>query len=126
MEARLAGRVLTPAQTPNGTPTNNGMGGVNPRELTPDKYEYYCRLYLIERIYSVIPGTSGLTYGCVAKLINSIDPILFEDLHLETSKLLLLNEIYSSFMSASNEEISREFLYNHVCHIASYDPALYE
>ena len=122
MEARLAGRVTTPTTTD----TNNGMGGVNPRELTPETYEYYCRLYLIERIHAIIPATSPLNYGNVAKLINCIDPILFENLNLETNKLLLLNKIYSLFMSATNEEISREFLYKHVSHIASYDPALYE
>jgi hypothetical protein len=122
MEARLTGRVATPTATS----TNNGVGGVNPRELTPETYEHYCRLYLIERIYEVIPGTSTTSYGNVAKLINCIDPILFENLNLETNKLLLLNKIYSLFMSASNEEISREFLYKQVSHIASYDPALYE
>lgn len=128
MQVKLTGGLSMPTpQTMNNTIVipNNGMSRVNPKELTPEKYEYYCRLYLIENIYSIIPSMSSLTYGCVAKLINCIDPILFEGLNVETNKLLLLNEIYSLFMSASNEEISREFLYEQVTHISKYDPALY-
>ena len=41
-------------------------------------------------------------------------------------KILLLNQIYALFMEATNEEISKEFLYEKISHIASYDPALYQ
>lgn len=115
MEARLT----------RGT-ANNVSGGVDPRELTPETYQYYCRLYLIERIYEVTPATSLIEYGHVAKLVNCISPILFKNLQLETNKILLLNEIYSTFMEATNQPISRQFLYEKICHIASYDPALYQ
>ena len=101
------------------------IGKVNPRDLTPETYEYYCRLYLIERIYEVIPVTSEIEYRHVAKIINAIDPVLFRNLNVETNRILLLNEIYSRFMTNTDEQLSREFLYDKVAHIASYDPALY-
>lgn len=115
MEVRLTG---------GNTKPNTVTGRVNPAELTPETYEYYCRLYLIERIYEEIPITSVLEYGHVAKLINSISSTLFKNLQLETNKILLLNKIYSLFRSASNEEISREFLYEKMVHLASCDPYL--
>ena len=102
------------------------INGVNPRELTSDTYHYYCRLYLIEKIYEVIPVTSEIEYGHITKLINCIDPVLFKNLYLETNKLLLLNQIYALFMEATNESISREFLYEKMVHLANYDPALYQ
>ncbi len=117
MEARLTG-----GQTTGGVTTS----GINPRELTPDTYQYYCRLYLIEHIAKVIPSTSFTEYGHVAKLINCIDPVLFRNLYLETNKILLLNQIYALFMEATNEEISKEFLYEKITHIANYDPVLYQ
>lgn len=99
--------------------------GVNPRELTPETYQYYCRLYLIKRIFEVIPAGSMIEYGHVSKLVNCIDPILFQNLQLETNKIILLNEIYSTFMEALNQPIDEAFLYQHITHVASYDPALY-
>ena len=117
MEARLTG-----GQTAGGVTTS----GINPRELTPDTYQYYCRLYLIEHIAKVIPSTSFTEYGHVAKLINCIDPVLFRNLQSETMKILLLNQIYALFMESTNEEISKEFLYEKISHIANYDPALYQ
>ena len=113
MEARLSG----------GTP-NVVIGRINPKDLNEDTYEYYCRLYLIERIYEIIPATSEIEYKHVAKIINSIDTILFKNLYVETNKILLLNQIYSLFMQLSNEEISRVFLYERITHLASYDPAV--
>ena len=116
MEAKLTGR----------TTETTMLGKVNPRELNETTYYYYCTLYLTERIYEVIPVTSDIQYGDVAKLINAINPELFERLYVETNKVILLNQIYSLFMQASNEELSREFLYNHVTHLSKYDPELYE
>ena len=116
MEARLTG----------GSPSGVTTGGINPRDLTPETYKYYCRLYLIEHISKVIPSTSNIEYGHVAKAINCIDPVLFENLHLETMKILLLNQIYALFMQAANQEISKEFLYEKISHIASYNPELYK
>ena len=81
---------------------------------------------LIEHIAKVIPSTSFTEYGHVAKLINCIDPVLFRNLQSETMKILLLNQIYALFMEATNEEISKEFLYEKISHIANYDPALYQ
>ena len=115
MEARLTGGV-----------PNVSTGVVNPKELTPDTFKYYCRLYLIERIYEVIPVTSMIEYGHITKLIYCVDPILFKNLHLETNKILLLNEIYCLFMENTNQELSRQFLYEKISHLASYDPALYQ
>ena len=108
-----------------GTP-NTTIGRINPKELTPETFEYYCRLYLIERIYEVIPVTSEIQYGNVCNLINSVDSILFNNLQIETNKILLLNQIYALFMQLSNEALSREFLYEKVSHLASYDPVLYK
>ena len=116
MEVRLTGGATNYATT----------GRVNPKELTEDTYEHYCRLYLIERIYEIIPSTSNLEYGHVSKLINCISSSLFKNLQLETNKIILLNKIYSLFREATNEIISHEFLYNQMVHIASYDPALYK
>ena len=90
MEARLS---RGPVKVQNGV----SVSRVNPKELTPETYEHYCRLYLIENIYETIHSTSCLDYGCVSKLINSIDPILFKNLNLETNKLLLLNKICNNF-----------------------------
>lgn len=115
MEARLTG----------GT-QNQVTGGVNPRELTPETYQYYCRLFIIKRIFEVVPPTSLIEYGHISKLINSIDPVLFKNLQLETNKILLLNEIYSTFMEALNFPLSEAFLYEKISHIASYDPVLYQ
>ena len=115
MEVKLTG----------GTQTNI-FGNINPKELTEETYEYFCRMYLIERIYEIIPVTSEIEYGHISKLINCISPVLFKNLNLETNKILLLNKIYSLFMEATNEQLSREFLYEKMVHIASYDPALHK
>lgn len=113
MEARLSGGK-----------THVSTTGINPADLTPDTYEYYCRMFLIERIYEIIPIVSNIQYGDVSRLINRVDSILFKDLHLETNKILLLNRIYCLFMESTNQMISKEFLYEKVSHIAKYDPAL--
>ena len=63
-------------------PTNQTVNGINPRDLTEETYDIYCRLYLIQNINEVIPITSLLNYGHVYKLINSIDPILFNDFYV--------------------------------------------
>ena len=89
---------------------NQTVNGINPRDLTPETYDIYCRLYLIQNITDVLPVTCMINYGSVYKLINSIDPVLFDDFRSHTAKLLLLNQIYSMFM-AVNVELSREFLY---------------
>lgn len=109
----------------NAPQTKEVSGRINPKELTPDTFPFYCRLYLIENIYKVIPATSEIEYKHVSQLIHCISPILFKNLKCETNKILLLNEIYSLFMELSNEAFSREFLYGLVTHIASYDPELY-
>lgn len=101
---------------------NQTVNGINPKELTPETYDIYCRLYLIQNINDVIPVTCLLNYGHIYKLINAIDPILFKDFSSHTGKLLLLNEIYSTFMSF-NVELSREFLYNLLTHLAENNPA---
>lgn len=113
MEARLTG----------GTP-NVLTGRINPKELNEVTFKYYCRLYLIEKIYEVIPSTSQVQYKDVANIINSINTVLFEELNKETNVILLLNQIYSMFLSITNEELSRVFLYEKIKHIASYDPAI--
>lgn len=102
------------------------LGKVDPRDLNERTFYYYCTMYLTENIHAVIPVTSNLSYGTIAKLIASIDPELFDNLHIETNKIILLNQIYTAFMMASEEQISREFLYTLMCHIASYDPSQYE
>lgn len=102
------------------------LGKVNPRDLNEKTFYYYCTLYLTEKIYEVIPVTSSISYGMIAKLIGSIDPELFDNLRLETNKIILLNQIYTAFMMASEEQLSREFLYGIMCHLASYDPAQFD
>ena len=88
-------------------------------------YEAYLkRLYLIEKIYEVIPSTSMVQYKDVANIINSINSVLFEELDKETNVVLLINQIYSMFLSITNEELSRVFLYEKVKHLASYDPVV--
>ena len=103
--------------------SNSFAGKINPKELTEDTYEYYCRLFLIERINEVIPITSEVQYRHIVKIIHSVNPILFEKLHLETNKILLLNEIYSKFMMVTNEELSREYLYKQMVALADVDPS---
>ena len=111
MEARLTG----------GSP-NILTGRINPKELNTVTFKYYCRLYLIEKIYEYLPDTSPVEYKNVANIINSIDSVLFEDLNTETNVVLLLNQIYSMFRSLANEELPRPFLYEKIKHLASYDP----
>lgn len=99
---------------------------IDPTELNEETYVVYCKLYLIERIFEVIPSTSLVQYRHVSKLINSINPILFNDLNTETGKLILLNKIYSTFKSGTNEDLYRPFLYEKISHIAQYDPKLHK
>ena len=101
---------------------NNTPNGINPKELTPETYDIYCRLYLIQNIYEVIPATSLLNYGHIFKLINSIDPLLFDNFSTHTGKLLLLNQIYATFM-AVEVELSREFLYEKLTFLANNNPS---
>ena len=81
---------------------------------------------LMQELYSVIPPSAELYYDNVFKLINLIDPELLdcENLINETTKILLVNQIYSIFM-ASGHEFSREFLFEKVNHIANCNPLLY-
>ena len=97
----------------------NNTSGINPKDLTKETYYVYCRLYLIQKIHDVIPISSLIEYRHIATLINGIDPFLFMNLHIETNKILLLNHIYSMFMSL-NAELSKEFLYDIMVHLASY------
>lgn len=106
--------------------TNNNqkvVTGINPKELTKETYEHYCRLYLIQKIYDALDTAE---YKVVANIINSIDAVLFNNLQLETNKLLLLNEIHSLIMANMDVNLSREFLYDKMVHLANYDPALYQ
>ena len=48
------------------------LGKVNPRELNERTFYYYCTLYLTEKIYEIIPITSNITYGSIAKLIGKL------------------------------------------------------
>ena len=101
--------------------------GINPKELTRETYLEYCELYLIDKIYAVIPITVPLSYNNVSKLIGCINTHLFLTLNTETSKLLLLNRIYTLFMEAGNFELSKEFLYELVKNldVSNYNPKLY-
>lgn len=103
-------------------PENKTANGINPKELTPETYDIYCRLYLIQNINEVIPITAMINYGHVYKLINAIDPILFNDINTHTGKLLLLNQIYAMFMSV-DVELSREFLYEKLTFLANANPS---
>ena len=103
--------------------TNQTVNGINPRELTPETYDIYCRLYLIQNINDVLDATCILNYSHVYKLIYSIDPILFDNFTTHTGKLLLLNQIYSLFMAA-NTELSREFLYQKLTYLANNHPSV--
>lgn len=105
--------------------TNQTVSGINPKDLTEETYDIYCRLYLVQKINEVIPVTCLLNYGHVYKLINSIDPVLFMDFKSHTGKLLLLNKIYSLFMSV-NVELSRQFLYEQISYLADNNPAYYK
>ena len=100
---------------------NQTVNGINPKELTPETYDIYCRLYLVQNITEVLPVTCTLSYGSVYKLINSIDPILFMDLNTHTSVLLLLNQVYSLFM-AMDVELSREFLFEKIDYLVKNNP----
>lgn len=101
------------------TPPN--VSGVNPSELTKETYFKFCRLYLIQEINKVIPITCPIQYRHIFKLINSISPALFDSLHTETGKVILLNEVYALFMSVE-AELSREFLYGIINYIANKYP----
>lgn len=105
--------------------TNQTVNGINPKDLTEETYDIYCRLYLIQNINEVIPITCLLNYGHVYKLIYSIDPVLFDDFNSHTRKLLLLNQIYSLFM-AVDVELSREFLYEKLTYLADNNPAYHK
>lgn len=97
--------------------TVTGLG--KPSDLNKTTYEEYCRLYLIERINDVIPSlTSKITYNGIYRLINIIHSDLFTDLDNETTKIILLNKIYSLFMAQYNEILSREYLMDHLNHLS--------
>lgn len=103
---------------------DNKKGFINPAELTPDTYIHYCRLYLIERIYKMCPITSGINYGHVSRLINMMDYKLFRNLNIETNKVILINYLYSLFLSCLEIELPKDVLYTYAEHFASYDPNL--
>ena len=100
-------------------------GTINPRDLNKKTYVEYCRLYLTEKIYEQIPATCPLKYNHVSRLINCINPIMFDNLTVETNKILLLNKIYSLFM-VTDVELYRPFLYELIMHISGYNPELYK
>ena len=69
-------------------------GGINPKELNEDSYVEYCKLYLIQRIYEIIPAISGTEYKHISTLINCINRDMFLSLNTETGRILLLNKIF--------------------------------
>lgn len=101
---------------------DNKKGFIDPKELTTDTYIHYCRLYLTDRIWKLCPSTSVANYGHVNRLVNIIDYKLFKNLHLETNRVLLINYIYSTFLSCLEIELPREELYKFTEHLCSYDP----
>lgn len=71
----------------------------NLKSATEDEFDCYCRDFLIEKIYEVIPKESLLNYGHVYKLIYCIDPILFQNLKQKSMRILLVTQILGLFKS---------------------------
>lgn len=109
MKVQLAGRYEEKTNDP-----------IKQNELTAETYPYFCRLYLSKFIAE---EKGNIKYRVITAIINSIDPILFQNLKLETNKYLLLEQIYSLFME-EDEKISREFLYDKISYISKFDPEL--
>lgn len=107
-------------------PQTLGQGMINPKELTPETYRLYCELYLSQKIYEVIkPVSKDTNFRMVSRIIDCISASLYDNLNLETNKVLLLNKLYALFLQNLNLEISKEFLYNLVDHLANYASIMY-
>lgn len=94
-------------------------GNLNMDDLNIDTFPIFCRLYLVQEITKSLPNTCPIQYCHVTRLINSISPVLYENLNTEIGKILLLNEIYSLFMEVE-VKLSKDFLYNIVCYLSKY------
>lgn len=86
---------------------------VNEDLRNADEYEFdgFCRYFLIEKIYEVIPEDSEIEYRHVAKLINCLDPVLFKNLNTKTGRILLVTEIDTIFKEATCETIDEKLLH---------------
>lgn len=104
----------------NEEPTT-GKGYINPKELTPETYKVYCEMYLGQKIYDVIkPSVSNVSFRMVTRVIDCVNYSLYNNLHLETNKVLLLNKLYTLFLQNMNIELPKDFLYNLTDHLAEY------
>lgn len=95
-----------------------GIPKINPKELTRDLYLQYCRMYLTQKICEVIPSTSPTNEYHVKCSIEGVDTVLFDHIDTETGKLILVNAIYQMFTYVTEEELSREYLYELVSNLA--------
>lgn len=107
--------------------TNTGR--INPKDLTAETFPIFCELHLTEQIWNVVKTQvpvinlqDQIRYSHVSRIIGRINPILYEGLHTETGRLLLLNEIYRLFMQIAEIELYRPFLYKRVNYLASCNP----
>lgn len=94
-------------------------GNLNMDDLNIDTFPIFCRLYLVQEITKSLPNTCPIQYCHATRLINSISPVLYENLNTEIGKILLLNEIYSLFMEVE-VKLSKDFLYDIVCYLSKY------
>lgn len=95
---------------------------IKPEELTAETFPIYCRMCLTEEMYKVLPSTSPLNYGHINNILSIVENSLFKHIDTETGKLLLVNRIYSLVKSVTEEEFSREFLYELVEELSNYMP----
>ena len=95
----------------------NYVSGVDFKNFNESTYEYYCRLYLIEEIYEIIPVDSEIDYGIVAKIICSLDPILFTRLNTDMGKVTMANEISRLFMFIGDTRLPEDLLIKFVTYL---------
>lgn len=94
---------------------------INRNEFTKETYVEFCRLYLNDKFYKEVPITCPLEYRHISKLINTISSTMFMDIRTETTQLVLINKIYSLFLSIG-VEYSKEFIHNCIIHLINNYP----
>ena len=93
-------------------------GILNPNELDYNSYLEYCQMYMTDHIHENIES-AFVSYADISKLINSLGLTMYEKLTTESGKIIVLNKIHQSFKRV-DIDISREFLYGLINHLAQY------
>lgn len=94
---------------------------INRDEFNKETYVEFCLLYLKDRFYKEVPITCPLEYRHISKLINTISSSMLLDIQTATTQLILINKIYSLFLSIG-VEYSKEFIHDCINHLINNYP----